>query len=58
MKKAKYYIQHEKGMIYDTNDDKFYSENFTIELDTKAYLKALMKNNPEKFENCKIVKHV
>lgn len=38
------------GEHYDTNDEKFYSENWDRTLDTKNYLKGLIKNNPEKFE--------
>ena len=42
---------------YDTNDQRFYDGNWERTEDTREYLKQLIKNNPEKFEGCKIQKN-
>jgi len=34
---------------------RFYSASWDIELEDKIYLKTVISNNPEKFENCIIV---
>jgi hypothetical protein len=58
MKKSnKYYILNTiTGSTFDTNEMKFYSASWDIELEEKHYLEIVMKNNPKLFENCKIVK--
>lgn len=53
-----YYILNTvTGSTFDTNEMKFYSSSWEIELEEKSYLEVVMKNNPELFENCKIVKN-
>ena len=37
---------------YDTNDQRFYGDNWERTQDSKEYLERLIKNNPEKFEGC------
>jgi hypothetical protein len=58
MKTNLYYILNVvTDQSYDTIEGKFFSSNWSPELsDDKAYLKLLMRNDPKKFENCKIVK--
>jgi len=52
-----YYILNTiTGSTFDTNEMKFYSASWDVVLEDKSYLKLVMKNNPELFENCKIVK--
>lgn len=53
--KEMYYIQNEETQkYYDTDDEKWYPDNWVPTLDTKEYLEMLMDNNPEKFEGCTI----
>jgi hypothetical protein len=40
---------------FDTNEMRFYSASWEVELEEKGYLETVMANNPEKFENCIIV---
>lgn len=44
------------GHHYDTNDSRFYGPNWEQTHDTKEYLEQLIKNDPDKFENCQIQK--
>jgi len=37
---------------YDTNDERFYESNWERTKDSKEYLEGLIKNYPDKFENC------
>lgn len=37
---------------YDTNDNRFYSDSWERTQDYLEYLENLIKNYPEKFENC------
>lgn len=39
------------GSHYDTNDEKFYGDNWERTQDTKEYLELLKSNNPEKFKD-------
>jgi len=39
---------------YDTNDECFYNGNWERTQDSKKYLEMIMRNNPEKFEECEI----
>ena len=41
---------------FDPIENKFYSSNWTPELEEKSYLKILIKSDKVKFKNCKIVK--
>jgi len=53
---ATYYILNQKtDESFDTNEMRFYSASWEIELEEKSYLETLIKSNPSKFENCKIV---
>jgi len=51
-------VNSESGNHYDTNDERFYAENWERTMDNESYLKDLIKNNPEKFEGCKIEKSI
>ena len=44
------------GKNYDTNDGIFYPNHWEATHDKKSYLKQLIKNEPKKFEGCKIIK--
>ena len=56
MKKETYtIIKKGTDTHYDTNDERFYEENWDRTQDTKDYLKMLIKNNPDKFIECIIV---
>jgi formiminotetrahydrofolate cyclodeaminase len=37
---------------YDTNDQRFYGDNWERTQDSKEYLERLIKNDSEKFEGC------
>jgi len=51
-----YRIVHKNGNHhYDTNEEKFLTDNWNGTLDSKKYLKMLIVNNPEKFKDCTIV---
>ena len=39
---------------YDTYDERFYTGSWQRTQDSKEYLEMIMKNNPEKFEECEI----
>jgi len=39
---------------YDTYDERFYAGSWERTQDSKEYLEMIMKNNPEKFEECVI----
>lgn len=53
---ATFYIWNTKtDESYDTNENRFYSASWEPELEEKAYLETLIKNDPEKFKDCKIV---
>lgn len=55
MKKETYTIvKRGTDTHYDTNDERFYSGSWERTQDSKSYLLMLIKNNPEKFEGCKI----
>ena len=49
-------VTNDNNYYYDINDEKFYPQSQERTLDYKEYLKMLMKANPVKFHNCKIVK--
>lgn len=54
--KTTFYIWNTKNdKNFDTNEMKFYSNNWEPELEDKEYLETLISNNPDKFENCVIV---
>jgi len=56
MKTAVFYIWNTKtDENFDFNENRFYSNSWTPELEEKSYLETLIANNPEKFENCIIV---
>lgn len=40
---------------FDTNEMRFYSNSWEVELEEKSYLKTVIANHPEKFENCIVV---
>lgn len=40
---------------FDTNEMRFYSNSWEVELEEKSYLETVIANHPEKFENCIIV---
>lgn len=42
------------GYHYDTNEEKFYSDEWEWTEDNKIYLEMLVNNNPEKFKDCVI----
>jgi len=55
MKKETFTIVRKGGSQeshYDTNDQRFYGDNWERTQDSKEYLEMLIKNNPEKFEGC------
>ena len=53
---ATFYIWNTKtDENFDTNEMRFYSNSWEVELEEKSYLEMVMANHPEKFENCKIV---
>jgi len=53
---ATFYIWNTKtDENFDTNEMRFYSNSWEVELEEKSYLETLIKSNPSKFENCKIV---
>lgn len=48
-----YILNTKTDESFDTNEMKFYPSNWTPEIDCdKSYLERLIKNDPEKFENC------
>jgi len=51
-------IQKSSGHHYDTNDQRFYGENWERTMDTKKYLLQLIENDPDKFEGCIIEDNV
>ena len=56
MKKATFYIWNTKtDASFDTNEMRFYSANWEVEVEEKSYLERVMANHPEKFEDCIIV---
>lgn len=40
---------------FDPNENRFYSASWDVELEEKSYLATIIKNSPERFENCIIV---
>ena len=56
METATFYIWNTKtDESFDTNENRFYSASWDVELEEKSYLETVMANSPEKFENCIIV---
>jgi len=56
--KDKYTLVNPKnGKHYDTNDKRFYDDNWERTKDSKNYLEQIVGNNPEKFEGFNIVKN-
>lgn len=56
MTTSTFYIWNTKtDESFDTNEMRFYSASWEVELEEKDYLEIVMKNNPELFENCIIV---
>ena len=56
MTTATFYIWNTKtDESFDTNEMRFYSASWEVELEEKDYLEIVMKNNSELFENCIIV---
>ena len=56
MTTATFYIWNTKtDESFDTNENRFYSASWEVELEEKSYLETVMDNSPEKFENCIIV---
>ena len=56
MKTSTFYILNRKtDETFYTNEMRFYSASWDIELEDKIYLETVISNNPEKFENCIIV---
>lgn len=47
-------VQKSTGHHYDTNDQRFYAENWERSDDSKDYLQQLIENDPEKFVGCEI----
>jgi len=55
MKKQFYIWNTKTDQNFDPIEMKFYNSNWEPELtDDKEWLESIMKNNPEKFENCVI----
>ena len=55
MTTATFYILNTKtDESFDTNENRFYSASWEVELEEKSYLETVIANNPEKFENCVI----
>jgi|LakMenEpi03Aug12_release.lakeMendotaPanAssembly.Ray.scaffolds.fasta_scaffold3489799_2 hypothetical protein len=53
---ATFYIWNTKtDESFDTNENRFYSASWDVELEEKSYLETVIANDPAKFENCKIV---
>ena len=51
-----YILNTKTDQSFDTNEMRFYPSNWTPEFEEdRFYLERLMKNDPEKFENCIIV---
>ncbi len=50
-------VNPKNGKHYDTNDERFYDDNWERTQDSKEYLQRLVSNNPEKFEDFKIVEN-
>jgi len=55
-KEELWYLRNASGHIYDTHDQRFYTEYWEPTLDTRAYLENLLRNDPKKFEGFKPVK--
>lgn len=56
METATFYIWNTKtDESFDTNEMRFYSASWEVELEEKSYLETVIANHPEKFENCIIV---
>ena len=56
MKTSTFYILNTKtDETFDTNEMRFYSASWDIELEDKIYLETFISNHPKKFENCIIV---
>ena len=47
-------VNKKTGSHYDTNDERFYNQNWEKTLDSEPYLKTLISNNPDKFEGYEI----
>jgi hypothetical protein len=56
MKTSTFYILNTKNdETFDTNEMRFYSASWEVELEEKHYLEMVISSNPENFENCIIV---
>lgn len=56
MTTSTFYIWNTKtDESFDTNENRFYSASWDVELEEKNYLETVIANYPEKFENCIIV---
>ena len=54
--KNSFYIWNTKtDESFDTNENRFYSASWDVELEEKSYLETLIANDAERFENCIIV---
>ena len=54
--KSTYYIATNDGRKhYDTNDNRFYTFDWTPTLDTLEECEATIANNPDQFADCHIV---
>jgi hypothetical protein len=53
---ATFYIWNTKtDGSFDTNENRFYSASWEVQLEEKEYLETIMSSDPEKFKDCKIV---
>jgi hypothetical protein len=53
MKTSTFYILNTKtDETFDTNEMRFYSASWEVELEEKHYLETVINNHPELFENC------
>ena len=39
---------------YDTYDERFYTDSWERTMDVKEYLELIIKNDPARFDGCKI----
>ena len=50
-----YILNIKTDETFDTNEMRFYSASWEVELEEKGCLETVMKNHPELFENCIIM---